>query len=626
MRDVFYLKAKNTGIMQILAIRICLLLIGGVLCNHILSVPEVIIISGIIVTLLLSLWRVRFLYPSLFFLSGLNAALHKIPVTLPPGKFFKFQGEIISEEIFGSSMRFLVRTRYLLSDSCRLKLPIQFYFYHHNLESHLGDEVLITGCFSGRNKNSLNQPATVFGMIRFEKRRGGSIFERKLFFPLRQYFKETFIKVFSAEYAHLTTGLVIGGQSGLSEDLKRIFANAGVTHILAVSGLHITYIIGFFYLLFKILRIPLKQSFILISIVLLIYAGVTAFRPSVMRATLMGIFLGLAGIMERRTSLVHLTTVSLIILLFFDPLMIFNVSAQLSYSAVYGILLLFPWFEKRLFSSVSNWIKRYLLAPLTVSFSAQLFTSPLLIYYFNRLPTMALLSNLIVVPLSTIAVTLGFIVSFCNIFSLYLARVFGGTLELILRVMIMVTRFFGGQSFSVIKLATPPVILIILFYFIFGPKRIRSRATILFITLLNLTTWAKILVPSGVQIHNFENSNFLIRLPDRQNIALVRQNSRAWQHYLIRHNAERPDLNIFPSSYQTGSLHVLQIIQDGPIQFKLTIGPEIKIRWGEVEIELADRYEKAFTIGKKVFYEKRAGDKWEDLSSRISLLRLINWE
>lgn len=596
-------------------------MIAGILFQYFFSLPEPYLAIAIISVTILGFLRPVFFYLALFFLASLNFSLRQLP-SLPATELpIRFEGYVIAEEIFGRNMRFLIRVEHLGASGRTFSYPGQFYFYSDELESHLGDKVAVTGFLPGNRASKTNNLGTVYGRIRFASQTAGNLFERLLFFPLRRYFREIFEKIFPLEYARLTTGLVIGGQSGLTENLRRVFANAGVTHILAVSGLHITYIVTILYLLLKILRIPPRPSFLIAVIILLIYAGVTSFRPSVMRATLMGLFFGLAWAFERKTSLIHITTVSLIILLFFDPAIIFDVSAQLSYGAVYGILLLLPWFEKKFFYRTPARLNNLLLIPLAVSFSAQVFSSPLLIYYFNQLPTMALFSNLLIVPLSSLAVTLGFLIAACGTFSLWLAKVFGATLEMVLSIMIAITRFFGGQSFSTIKFATPPILLIALFYCTFAPKKIRSFALIAFLLLCNLGVWTRNIVPEGLRILNFEDRNRLIILPNDQTIALVKKPTGRWQHFLAEQNVGPPDLIIMPG--RMDNLSVLKIIPSA-FQNKLTIeiGKELLVNYQRASLLVNNEYDAIHTNGFDVYYSRKEKSLWEKFLDEINIIRI----
>ncbi len=589
------------------AVRICLVLIAGVLFQYLVNLPDVVTAAAVIVTLLLSFLESRSAYLTLLFLAALNTALHRPAVAVPADRRLAFEGYVIEEELFGNSMRLLVKVTQLNTKTGGLGLPQEFHFYHHDLESRLGEKVLVTGFVRSGSKTSWHNLGTVSGQIVFQGIAGGSELERRLFFPLRRYFRTVFEKYCTGENSRLAAGLLIGGQSGLTANLKTVFANAGVTHVLAVSGLHITYIVGLCYLLLKLLRVPRRPSFILIGIALVVFAGVTAFRPSVMRATLMGLMLGMCGVLERKTSLLHVTTVSLIILLFFDPSIVFSVSAQLSYGAVYGILLLMPVLEKRFPARTPRWLRNTLLIPLAVSLSAQLFTSPLLIYYFNRLPTLSLFANLIVVPLSSLAVTLGFLVAACNLVSSWLAGIFGGTLELVLRAMIVVAQLFGGQTFSVIKTATPSLILVAAFYSIFAPRPRWRPGLILFLVLLNGAIWVRVVLPRGMSIHRLEDRNYLVEMPSGRHIAVVGQASGRWPRLLAGHGADPPDLVVSMPRLRRDRRRATTIQSSEPGgAVTIQAGPVLIVHYGETEFEVGPDGASVATDGRTVF-RGRAG-------------------
>jgi ComEC/Rec2-related protein len=359
----------------------------------------------------------------------------------------------------------------------------------------------------------------------------------------------------------------------------------------------------------------------LIAAALLVYAGVTAFKPSVMRATLMGLLLGLAGVIERKTSLVHLVTISLIILLFFDPRIVFNVSAQLSYGAVYGILLLMPFFERKLAGVRCRVVRQGLLLPLAVSFSAQLFTAPILAYYFNRLPTMSLLANLVIVPLSAIAVTVGFLVAVVHPVSVWLAGVFSGTLELVLTVMVFAARIFGGASFSVVKLATPSVLLVALCYFALASWRWRGKFLVVLLGMFNVAVWARAILPAALSIYSFEDRNYLALLPSGQSLALIRQPGPRWQRFLDEQGIRVASLQIEMPRYRRGSLSLLCVTAEQPGgRMRLEFGSVPRVGYGAAAFLVDSSSTAVFSDGRSTSRRGSAAGGWARLLDVVNFI------
>lgn len=202
----------------------------------------------------------------------------------------------------------------------------------------------------------------------------------------------------------LAKALIVGYKVDLDKDLVQAFSNAGVVHLIAISGLHLALIYG---LLFWItLQIPfLKNSKIVRILVILLclwfFALLTGASPSVMRAAAMFSFISVGSIFKKRSSVYNSLCVSAFALLCLDPFLLWNVGFQLSYLAVLGIVVL----QKPIYNLVytKNKILDIIWKMASVSIAAQIFTIPLCFYYFHQLPLLFLVSNLIAIPLATLA-------------------------------------------------------------------------------------------------------------------------------------------------------------------------------------------------------------------------------
>ncbi|MFN0030790.1 MAG: ComEC/Rec2 family competence protein [Flavobacteriales bacterium] len=204
------------------------------------------------------------------------------------------------------------------------------------------------------------------------------------------------------EYAVLAA-LILGKTDAIDFELMSSYASAGAIHVLAVSGLHVGLI---YVLLAPLLRIVMPGKgrpwlkFLIPATLLWLYAGVTGFSPSVLRAAVMFTVFIMAESFEKKSSVYNTMSASALVLLCFNPYMIMEVGFQLSYLAVLGIVIL----QRRIVSLIevrNKWL--YKLWQLTaVSFAAQIATFALGMLYFHQFPVYFLVSNLVVIPLSTI--------------------------------------------------------------------------------------------------------------------------------------------------------------------------------------------------------------------------------
>lgn len=202
----------------------------------------------------------------------------------------------------------------------------------------------------------------------------------------------------------ILSALTLGIKDDLSVELKDAFSIAGVSHVLALSGLHIGLLFfltnGFFLLLFRKYRYGKLLALCLTLVFLWLFVIFVGASPSVVRSVLLFSLMGVSLSTQRRGNSINSLAFVAIIMLLYNPNWLFDVGFQLSFSAVLSILL-FSRPTLELYHPKSK-IGIYLWSSLVISLVAQLGTSPLIIYYFGSFPTYFLLANLIVIPLITI--------------------------------------------------------------------------------------------------------------------------------------------------------------------------------------------------------------------------------
>ena len=209
---------------------------------------------------------------------------------------------------------------------------------------------------------------------------------------------------FRGDEGAVLSALTVGDQTDLSEDIVEAYSVAGANHVLSLSGLHI----GFLYVLLLLLFRPVWQRWrwlkfpLLLLIVCLMWAFAffTGLASPVVRAVTMMSILALSTLQPERLLTLNTLAAAAFLMLLFRPLWLFDVSFQLSFLSLAAILLfqppLYALWEPRCR------LLRYVWGLLTVSMAAQVGTVPLVLLYFSRFSTHFLLSNLWVVPLSSL--------------------------------------------------------------------------------------------------------------------------------------------------------------------------------------------------------------------------------
>lgn len=201
------------------------------------------------------------------------------------------------------------------------------------------------------------------------------------------------------EYAVLAA-LTLGAKGDLSKEIREDYSLAGVSHVLALSGLHI----GFIYLLISfflglILRKGLAgvwKQLILIAC-LWAFAFLSGLSPSVVRSVIMFSLVAVSYLFNARPVILNTLAATAFFMLLYHPFYLFDVGFQLSFLAVASIVLLKPYLDKQLPSGKR--LVKYFRDLFTLSCAAQLGTAPLAIYYFSNFSFVFWLANLIVIPL-----------------------------------------------------------------------------------------------------------------------------------------------------------------------------------------------------------------------------------
>jgi competence protein ComEC len=227
---------------------------------------------------------------------------------------------------------------------------------------------------------------------------------------LRHYFAGVIDQyVQRPESKQIALALLLGQKESLGKEVKQAYSATGTQHILAVSGLHVG-------IIYSILLLPLtffkqkgqllqKSYLILVLGLIWIYALMTGFSPSVVRAVVMFSLVTLGQMRKRKPSIWNILAFSALLLLVLDPAIQTDLGFQLSYLAVAGIVGLQPILLRMW--APSNRVLDYFWQMATVTLAAQLITSPLTLHYFHTFPTYFLVANLLIVPLSYIILCAG---------------------------------------------------------------------------------------------------------------------------------------------------------------------------------------------------------------------------
>lgn len=208
----------------------------------------------------------------------------------------------------------------------------------------------------------------------------------------------------------IALAMFLGNKEELLTETREAFTTSGLSHILAISGLHVGIVFMFLNLIFAPLQYLKGGStlkHVLILIFLIGYMFITGASPAVVRAVLMFATIQIFRLFYLRFQMLNLLAISALLQLIHDPAIAFQVGFQLSYSAVVGLVVLFPIFEQAF--PTKNIVLKKLYGWIGVTLVATISTMPLVLYYFGQFPTYFLFSNLLASLIAYLVILVGFL-------------------------------------------------------------------------------------------------------------------------------------------------------------------------------------------------------------------------
>lgn len=275
--------------------------------------------------------------------------------------------------------------------------------------------------------------------------------------------------------------ILLGERTQIPNHIRDIFVHTGTAHILAISGLHVGMIALLMLLLLNVVRVPRGLQLVITILFLGGYIVLTGSRPSVVRAaTMYIIFLG-ARLLERETNQLNMLSVAAFIILLINPLNLFDIGFQLSFTCVLGIVSLAPKIRSMLYRKNTSRARHDVLyagfiQSFSVSVAVWLVVEGLIGYYFEIITPVSIVANLIVVPLLMVVVYIGVgLIIFALILPI-LAFFCAACLKVALNVMVGIAFLFSQLPFAYFEctsitpwnLTVYYLIIVMIFYFPWG--------------------------------------------------------------------------------------------------------------------------------------------------------------
>lgn len=397
-----------------------------------------------------------------------------------------------------------------------------------------GDSLYIEGEFKqpeearnykGYNYKQYLKTKKIIGTVELEKVKILKSSNGSFIHNIQKYIRDTINGTLTDEEGNLLLAILLGDKDKLSEDIQESFKTSNLSHMLAVSGAHVSYIIlGLTYVLQNSI-IGKKNGKIVCIIFLLAFMAITNFTPSVTRACIMAILTLLSSIIYRKSDVYTNISVAALITLIFNPYSLLDLGFQLSYGGTIGIIIFIKRIqEKKSNSKVINYIKQMAL----VSIYANIIIIPIMMYHFNTVSFTFIISNIMASPILGIIVITGFLFIITSITVKPLTRLIAIFIKPILSILIKISQICSKLPFSNILVVTPYMFNVISYYAIIlycikSKKNNKCKIIICLLIVLILINFIIYIFPQKLRIFFIDvgqGDSTLIITPDKKTVLI----------------------------------------------------------------------------------------------------------
>lgn len=414
------------------------------------------------------------------------------------------------------------------------KILINIKMSQHIPSIKYGDSLYIEGEFKqpeearnykGYNYKQYLKTKKIIGTVELEKAKILKSSNGSFIHNIQKYIKDTINGTLTDEEGNLLLAILLGDKDKLSEDIQESFKTSNLSHMLAVSGAHVSYIIlGLTYVLQNSI-IGKKNGKIVCIIFLLVFMAITNFTPSVTRACIMAVLTLFSGIIYRKSDVYTNISVAALITLIFNPYNLLDLGFQLSYGGTIGIIIFIKRIqEKKSNSKVINYIKQMAL----VSIYANIIIIPIMMYHFNTVSFTFIISNIMASPILGIIVITGFLFIITSITVKPLTSLIAIFIKPILSILIKISQICSKLPFSNILVVTPYMFNVISYYAIIlycikSKKNNKCKIIICLLIVLILINFIIYIFPQKLRIFFIDvgqGDSTLIITPDKKTVLI----------------------------------------------------------------------------------------------------------
>lgn len=371
------------------------------------------------------------------------------------------------------------------------KLNIKF---NSNIQLNKGDIVKLIGEYEDTNyyKNEGNfnyrnylKKDNMYGNLKVSKieivKKNNNIINN-----LNIKIKEKIKNNYSNQTANFIETIILGDKTNLLDTVKEEFSNSGLSHLLAISGMHIAIIILISNAILDHIIKNYKIKNILLLLIIIIYATIINLSSSSARAIIMAILHIISKLIYKKDNFLVNISLASLILLIINPYNLIDSGFQLSFIASLGIVIILPKIEK---IEIKNKILKYIYVSLLVSISANILILPIIINTFKKISLSMFLIQIIITPIL-------YIIEILGLATIVIPSQLVFVIKPILEISVSIFNYISQINFFTIYTKVPNPIITTIYYlsalvYIIKPKRkfiIQiCKKTIILLLILNLT-------------------------------------------------------------------------------------------------------------------------------------------
>lgn len=352
----------------------------------------------------------------------------------------------------------------------------------------------------------------------------------------------------SEDNANICFAILFGEKSGVSQDITDAFSYAGISHILAVSGLHVGVLVMIVWFFIDKLKINKYIKLVLFVMLIIFYMYLCSFSPSVSRAGIMAIVLVFCKLFHLEYDSIGSLSLAGILILLISPLSLFSISFQLSFMCIFAIITLVPtitrWFLKLK-------LPRFLAQSLAVSLTLSVAIMPICAYAFAKVSLLGVLANILVIPIFTVT----YILLFCIVILSLVFPFLSGSLilpEMFLHIIKVIAGGVAAIPFGVFKVFSwGYIVLLMVIVFALILHFFMSKHYLKYVAMSVL--WLIIIVSSVLNSlpKNYDNNTILIGAQYNTNICVIRVNDK---NIMLGSNIKTENLIYFMKEFRLNSI------------------------------------------------------------------------